>query len=893
MSEPAAALHDLVLSSGPRSLRRSAVYLAVAAAAVFAIKPAGFGADAPVINDFHTVSSMNAAVSYAYCGRPYYISTKYSVPVAIANDDSLRELPLPDLIGKLSPSLADYCASLHGLAINDNSLMLLQAGIITLDPGVSVAQIGRVMHGLRVAAILAFAWLLLTLGASVLMTTATIAMMLGCLDIIRAFFYSNYPFFLLIVVASATVYGFALQRRWVRTHGRAVLFAAAAGLLAAFSANLRTSYLPVVVAHFAFFVAAEMRFSKADQRWWSRPILMTGVFLTTMVAFHVVLIARFFPEESRQAQYHTVAHPLVLALSTPPNELSRELGIQWLDDVGAEKALSVDPEAYFLGPRYESALFAYYRSLWASRPWQMLQVYRLKFAAVGPDMLADLRHRTWLIDFGADRLLAPIAWLPNGLWILALYAAITAAAILRCIRKGSPAAFVVALLGAAAVLLQIEAGMTYSLWVPHYHTYLAFFAVLASLAGAQVVVNAAVRSAMATKESPRFGFLWIEGRRFLGVGEGPSGSPALPRAWSVGVQALLTTVVLVLVVPSAWLTIERSPTADRSAARRVDAASRVAFCGSPSAGASAPRPVEDAILDPGQQLRPLRAIVGDAAGSIESFCAGAHDDAIRVDPLVALDAAVLKLRPQLSAAGVGKFLHYVRIAMALAIAALMLALGFSPLVVCGVALAEMWVFVSLRHHLFSGAPFAPLLALATVLAYAWLMTRRPLAAITPTAAALAGAWSAFAAAIAPALAPVQWLCFAIVVVTIFSRMNSRQRVGAAAAFVAAYLASAAVFGVPWAASGDAPLASAPEGPAAAVLVIAFGFAAVGAARWFRRSGRVDAAASLLAAGAAAFSGTRLLLADHVPATDWAIVTLFGVLLILLPGQAFLRAMTRA
>lgn len=790
----ASLARDVLLWSGPRSARRAALYLAAAAMVVLVAAPGAFKADHPVTIDGHAMSSMNMAIAWAYCGRPYHISSKFDVPGAMVKDDTLRALPVRDAIARVSGSLEAHCASLHGLANNENSLMLTETAIMKAAPGASMAEVGWVLHGLRVAAILGFAFMLLALGGSVAMTAGVIVVMLDLLDAIRAFFYSNYPFLAVMVVASAAGYAAALRWRWGSTPRRAVALGLGVGLLSAYAANIRTSYLPILVAHFGLFLAAEAWMSRAAARAWLRPLVMAAGFAAAFIAFQTVMISRFFPEAQQQAQRHSIAHPLVLALSAPPNDLSRELGITWLDSVGAEKALSVDPEAGFLGPKYDAALFAYYKQLWMTRPWDMLGVYWLKFGVVGPDMIGDLRLRNWLIDLDYFQLLAPMAWLPDGHWIFALYALLTLAALAAFARRPGPVSFGVVLLGTATVLLEVEAGLIYSEWVPQYHAYLAFSCLFVSLAGLQAAANGVTALALRARDSARLRFIWIEGERFLGRRPTDAASNGLPAAASAMVQAVIVAVLLWAVVPSAWFTIERTPTFDRGAAASVESAARLVMCGSASAGANAPRPVEEAVLNPDLSLVPLRDHAVERAGSLEAYCAGSGLAASRSLPTTLMEAAALAARPRMSVAGLGRFLHLGRVAVVFVVAVAMLWLGSRPVLVWAAVFAQLWLLVAWRHYVFSGVSFAAVLALPTVLAYAWAARSR---GWTPVGAAWAGAWCGLSTSIAPVLAPVQWLCLAMTLATASPRLDARKGLMMALTFVGVSVALTALLGVPW------------------------------------------------------------------------------------------------
>jgi hypothetical protein len=75
--------------------------------------------------------------------------------------------------------------------------------------------------------------------------------------------------------------------------------------------------------------------------------------------------------------------------------------------------------------------------------------------------------------------------------MLALYGAITIVAFTIYYRSDRPAAFVLALLSAAACLAHVESAVIFPVFVKQYHNYAAFYALFLSLLGVQAVVQGA------------------------------------------------------------------------------------------------------------------------------------------------------------------------------------------------------------------------------------------------------------------------------------------------------------------------------------------------------------------------------------------------------------------
>lgn len=881
-------LRDCVFWGQPRSGSRALAYLALTLAVAAGLAPRSFRIDEPLHVDSHAVLSLDLAMSWALCGQPYHASVR-NVAFQFVADDSLRWLPMPQAVERLSGSVARYCAELTPASNNENALMLLEAAILRIHPDISLAQMGSVLHAIRIVALLGFVLLILELGGSLLLALGTVLAGLGLLVWLRAALFAQYPFLFEIALVGATLYGFAWHRRWAESATGAVLVAVVAGLLSAFMLNLRTSYTPIVLAQFAGFVtlACCSRFAGHGISRRRRAVLLVAGFAVAVGAFHYTLIARHFPEAAAHGQHHSISHPLVLALAAPPNALSQELGISWLDAVGAEKALSVDPEAEYLGPRYDAALLRYYTSLWRSRPLEMLDVYRLKFASVGPDMITALRTTTLFSGLPASALLAPLSWLPSGLWLLAVYLAIAGAMLIHLVRSGSATAFVALLLSTAAVLAQAEAGVIYSLWVPNYHGYLAFAAIFLSLVGAQIGMNrlpvvwSRMRSWWLVEAARR------EVQLFLGL------SPPRPFALSrlLG-QLVVLAVLAVLTMPAGVRGIERTLTADRQAAAAVDVALRWALCGLGPARHPEIPVASAAVLGRDRQLAPLRALAIDQAGSVGAYCAAAGDRLSHGGALVAVQALLLHVRPGLTPAGLGKSLHYLRLGAILTAGAILVALGFSPAFVYAATYANLWVLAELGGHLFASEAFAPVLLLLSVVLCGWAAVggcwrTNGLAA---GFGAIAGGWFTGLLLTVPGVA---WPLSALLAVTAFrlasacvpaARASRAWSMAAAAAGTGVIVATAAwLAGLP----GEIPEPLATRLPSALERMIfagAAGAAVVVGWRWQRRSAAALPFVAACLAVAVAAIPIGPLTTGGVPLVDGMIGTMMLSLFALLALQ---------
>jgi hypothetical protein len=487
------------LSGSSSGIAGKAIAFAALLAVAAATRADLFVIDQPPNADGHALASLELALSRAMCGAPSAFSPSIRIPYDVRDDPALKIVSMRTLLARKAGSIDAYCASVtQPFVNNENSLMLVDSWILWLRPNISIAGLGRALHALRIAGLIAFGLVMLRLGAGVALTFATTLVSLFVLHVMQEHVHSAYPFLFVLILVAVALYGCALEFRWTDRRIGRVLAAAAAGALSAFAVNMRTSYLPVYAAMLALFVCADLLRARLAPPLGRGALLRAGTiiacFAAGYVAFQVVFITSRLPPAQRTfAASHSIAHPLVLALGVPPNDLSRREGIEWRDAAGAEIALRMSPDARYLGPKYDEVLLRYYVGLWKRQPGEMLGVYVLKFKIAGQQMIGMLRGSSGLTGRLTRILLTPLGWLPNGLWLLAVYVACAAGAAAVFVRRRSVAAFALALLAASAVLLQIESGVIMPFYVPNYHNYLAFFSVFLMLLLAQAMVDAAWR----------------------------------------------------------------------------------------------------------------------------------------------------------------------------------------------------------------------------------------------------------------------------------------------------------------------------------------------------------------------------------------------------------------
>ena len=495
----AALLRHSLLWHRPESFRRSVAYVLVLIVASVAVQRRAWSVDGASMPDGHAIVSLDLAIARAYCGIPSSFSHWIRIPMDLAARMELRHVPLRTLIAEKTGSVDAYCRGVNEPFVNnENSLMLLETAILRTMPGLSLAQLGQVLHLIRIACVVGFVLLLVDLGSSLALGFATLLCGLMLLQAMPDHVYSNYPFLFTLVLLDVAVLGFAIKYRWTDRPAGLVWFGAVAGILSAFIANMRTSYLPIVGVFFAVVLLDELRARGRTMplgRRALRGLALAGCFLVAYGAFQTGLITRYLPADGRARAAHPLGHPLVLALGIPENAFSREQGIRWADEVGPQLAARVDPSVTFMGPGYNTALLGYYRSLWRTHPREMVAVYTLKFSMAGSDMLRVLRRSPGLAGQAVSVLLTPVALLPNGFWLLGLYLAVGCGAFVLYYRRDLPAAFALALLSVAACLVHVESAIIFSIFVKQYHNYAAFYVLFLSLLGAQALANVGWRLA--------------------------------------------------------------------------------------------------------------------------------------------------------------------------------------------------------------------------------------------------------------------------------------------------------------------------------------------------------------------------------------------------------------
>lgn len=462
------------------------IVLAVARPDLLALRAVEFDQD-------HALVSIDIAIGRAFCDSPSKISTLVRVPYEARDHAELRTRSVRSILLERAGTIERFCLSVGSPIVNnENALMWLDSWLFWLMPELSLEGLAGVLHWFQLAAVAGLTTVLLQVGGGVLVAGVTTFFALVVLHRIDHLVLTAYPLDFAFIVATAAL-GVTIASAG-RPIGRvaAMAMALVLGAWVAFGANLRTSHLPVFLVLAALSVAfAERAKANAEPRKLARAarvVALLFVFAAGYTSFEWLAITRHLPEGMADSAHHTTWHSTVLGLAIPENDLSRREGIVWADNAAWDVAKRFKPDVRYIDAEYEAILSAYYRELWRRDYRTMAAVYTLKFRTAGTQMVAVLRGGTDDDSRWIWWLLRPVNALPHGGYVLALYVAFGAAGALLAWRR-HPGGLLLLLLSAAAVLVHLESALITSLYVAHYHAYLAFFLLSICAAGPLLVAG--------------------------------------------------------------------------------------------------------------------------------------------------------------------------------------------------------------------------------------------------------------------------------------------------------------------------------------------------------------------------------------------------------------------
>jgi hypothetical protein len=411
--------------------------------------------------DDHEWTSLNIAITRAKCGAASAIP---DVDIAAQLSSRPGDVRTPVL------ELAAFrCSSIRPFVISQNSLMLIEAATLRLNPRASLTTIARVLIAIQFLGTATFVTAMTVVGMPVLwsgllilgVTTLTVALM-------EQYAYAVYPLNVPCVLGLIGIMTMAPRSgSWWLQVGIAVMIGIGIGAVG----NLRTDMLLicVVLAAVWLLVTAGSRTSFAAQS----IALATGV-----IAFNIVCIGPIERMQPNRLTGHPIMHPLVLALAVPDNALARQLYITWDDAVGFDLAHRIQPGVDVLTPQYEAVLRRFYFNLWRTHPREMLTVYRIKFSAAARSFVVD----TTGIGFDGQlwrSVLRPLEMGNSSGWpVPALFALGACTGLLAIRRRPQSWVLPLTMVVIAGGLNWLEAVVIFSRFTPQYYS-VAFIALVA------------------------------------------------------------------------------------------------------------------------------------------------------------------------------------------------------------------------------------------------------------------------------------------------------------------------------------------------------------------------------------------------------------------------------
>jgi hypothetical protein len=484
----------------------------------------------PLPNDQHACISLETAVHRARFGtisHRWLGGTHPSITQFLPGNASILDQPIRTYPESLADSVEEYRRALIPSLNNENSLMLLDLTVLRLIPNITLIGMARAHLVLKVCGLLVFVLLLLRSGASpVFSLVAFLAGLLVIGKVSTEFPISLYSFLMPTTAALVGALGLALSLGTHHGGLRTLAVLTGIGFFAGWFFNLRTSYLPVILALFASYLA----FAAWDLRrqlggGWAWIAVRTGLAVAGFVVGFQLFGSAFIqpikaamPPNPGNATYHVIGHPLVLGLGEPPSPLSQREGIRYADAVGLEVARRIDPSVTYLGQNYDRALLVYYVKLWLYYPEEMLDTYWMKLSLAGPGVthyvIQQMKGRAWHAQL-ARRLIAPLRSLSKGSAYLALFLALTIAGAVSVRFLNLSIAFALTALALTGTLLLIESAIFEPFFVIYYHNFLLFWCLLCGLLCYQVILNVGICG---------LGWLVRLARRWLPV---KTGAPAI------------------------------------------------------------------------------------------------------------------------------------------------------------------------------------------------------------------------------------------------------------------------------------------------------------------------------------------------------------------------------
>ena len=323
--------------------------------------------------DGHLAVTIEMAANKAFCGVDSSIDGR-GLGRIIQENRAFYHIPVRQVIEATFGPLASYCSKRkHRFTNQENALYFAYSAALGLWPNASAIGLAELATTARVLMVgfIAFAMIALGFGGFWAFVSILLGLKLHVI-LIETHVLSNYPFmtFQLAVLCGLVALGYTAGSQYGWSAPLRLGYGAILGLIMVAIWNMRTTHgliAIVALAYVAGLLLLRGREFAAGANRWTSVAVATASCLVVGISMHALLMQKIAYTGYRTV-YHPIAHPLVLGLSFPESPLAKRENIKWDDSIGLELAHRADPNATYLGPTYEHALFSYYFGLWRKYP---------------------------------------------------------------------------------------------------------------------------------------------------------------------------------------------------------------------------------------------------------------------------------------------------------------------------------------------------------------------------------------------------------------------------------------------------------------------------------------------------------------------------------------------
>src|SRR5262249_35281573 len=154
----------------------------------------------------------------------------------------------------------------------------------------------------------------------------------------------------------------------------------------------------------------------------------------------------------------------------------------------AELARRIDPNAAYLSPTYERALFTYYARLWRQYPREMFDIYLTKWRLSTTESARFVDSNMSVL---ARRLFGPMRLVTSGIAFTLMFILVAVVALYSAIRFSPGPGILAATLGVAGFWITVESAIIMPFFYLQFHNAQLFMLFAINLLLFQMVVNAA------------------------------------------------------------------------------------------------------------------------------------------------------------------------------------------------------------------------------------------------------------------------------------------------------------------------------------------------------------------------------------------------------------------